>query len=212
MPLKVCWHQHCVIKQQYNWTMFPIKKQWFVFTHQDLIVTDWAVYFYRSQLVEKLSFCQRCDMLLWLVTLKRMYDAIDPSVFLLSWILMLFKSRQFYLYSPKNHNYPQEALQSADHTTPSVLRPSNRIRKNSPKKTSNRGEKMKKGQEEQQRRDPSPSTDRHAIDNLLSMWFRCHLNNRLTHYIPGLCCVICSRGHIFPEATKPNFIFRSVQV
>ncbi len=66
------------------------------------------------------------------------------------------KASQSYLYSPISQitNLSQGALQPVQHVTPSILRPSIQIRKNSPQKTFNR-EKWKKPQEEQKR---------HAID------------------------------------------------
>ena len=63
------------------------------------------------------------------------------------------------------YQLPQRALQSVQGVTPSVLRPSIRVRKNLPTKNPfNREKRWKKPQEEPQRRDPSPRTDRRAID------------------------------------------------
>ncbi len=59
----------------------------------------------------------------------------------------------FYVYIPISEipNLPQEALQSVQHTTPLI-------------QTKKNGRRWKKPPEEQKRRDPSPTMNRHAID------------------------------------------------
>ncbi len=90
-----------------------------------------------------------------------------------SLLSVLFRTyvKSIVFIQPSITNVTQGVLQSAQYTTPCIIRPSIRIKRNPPKKLL-MGKKWKKPQEEEQRRDPSFRTDRHAAERICRfIWF-----------------------------------------